>query len=100
MELTDQTIADHAIPLVQRTLAIQARELIDQLTPNQKIEVALVLVYEVSKRLGTPSIHLLVPKKSFEERIKKVFAIAQYLSVETLLELVIEILEQPTDQNE
>lgn len=99
MQLTDETIADHAMPLVHRALVVQARELIAQLTPNQKLEVVKLFIHQASKRLGTPSIQLLVPKVGFEEKFKKAWAIAEFLPVETLLDLALEILEQPTDQN-
>jgi hypothetical protein len=98
MHLTTQTIADHAIPLVQRALVAQLRGAVQGATRNQKIGVVQVLIYRASRQVGLPYT-LLVPKKGFDEKIKKAFAIAEYLSVETLLDLAIEILEEPIDQN-
>jgi hypothetical protein len=95
---TNQTITDHVIPLVQRTLIAQVRELTQGTTGNQKIEVAQVLIYQASRCIGA-KYTLLVPKEGFDEKIKKVFAIAQFLPVETLLDLAVEVLEEPIDQN-
>lgn len=95
MNLTTQTIT-HIIPLVQRSLVGQLRETVRGMTKEQKIGAAQVLIYQASKCIGL-QYTLLIPKKSFDEKIKKVFAIAEFLSVETLLDLAIEVLEEPTE---
>jgi hypothetical protein len=99
MQLTNQTITDHVIPLVQRTLVAQLREVMQGAAHRQKIGAAQVLIYQASRLVGL-KYTLLVPKEDFDEKIKKVFAIAKFLPVETLLDLAIEILQEPTDQNE
>jgi hypothetical protein len=96
--MSNEQITNNLIPLVQRTLAAQLREVVQGVTCNQKIETVQVLIYQASKKVGL-QYTLLVPKRGFDERTKKVFAIAEFLPVETLLDLAIEILEQPTDQN-
>lgn len=96
--LNNETIAHNLIPLVQHHLVGQLRELVKGMTLSQKIEVAQVLLYKASKHLSSP-IRLLVPRKGFSDRTRNVFAIAEFLSAETLVELTIEILETPTDEN-
>lgn len=96
--MANPKITNNLIPLVQRTLVAQLRGLVEGVTCNQKIGVAQVLIYQASKQVGLPYT-LLVPKEGFDEKVKKVFAIAEFLPVETLLDLAIEVLEEPTDQN-
>jgi hypothetical protein len=98
---TDETITDHAIPLVQRALVAQIkRELKEaEASLSQKVGAAQALIYQASKLLGL-QYTLVAPKKGgFDKTIKKIFATAEFLPLETLLELAAEILEEATGQN-
>lgn len=87
----EKQIAQNLIPLVQRTLVVQLREIVSGMTRTEKIGAAQALIYQAGRLVGLPYI-LVVPKQGFDEKIKKVFAIAEFLPVETLLDLAIEIL--------
>jgi hypothetical protein len=91
--------AINLIPLVQRALVTQLRGEMQGSTQSQKIAATQAVLYQASQLLGLPYT-LLVPKVGFDEKIKRIFAIAKFLPIETLLDLAVEILEEPTDQNE
>ncbi len=95
----EEIIYEVYIPLVQRHLALQMRDLISQLPWVQKIEATQVMLYEAGKKLGSPLL-LLIPKEGKNnDKLKCVFGIAKYLSIEMLIEIATEILEEPRDEN-
>lgn len=80
------------IPLVQRQILTQLRELLGEMNPNEKIEATQVLLYQAGK-LSKSSIKLLVPK-NLNGKIHTVFATAEFLSFEILIEEANKILDQ------
>lgn len=93
----EKIIHDIYIPLVQRSLSRQLTDLIATLTESQKLAAAQILISHI------PTVSKLV-KVSFinqlDDKLHAVFALATFLSAEDLKEFVMQILEQPSDQNE
>ncbi len=86
----DSKIAQDLIPLVQRHLGLQLKELVGEMTEIEKIEATQVILYQAGKH-SKSSIRLLVPQ-NLSGKIHTAFAIAEFLSAETLIEVVTEIL--------
>jgi hypothetical protein len=96
----ENTIHNEWIPLVQRDLVAQLRTIICELTYREKIETVQLLLYQTGKRSGS-SIKVLVPKRlPLDTKIHTVFAIAEYLSPDTLVKMAIEILEAVIYENQ
>lgn len=93
-----ETTTQNLVSLAQNHLIAQLRNLTSKMAPSQKIEVAQVLLYQVSKTCKSP-LKLLVPKGGANEEILAAFGIAQFLSTQMLLDLTIEILETSKDKN-
>lgn len=85
-------IAPDFIPLVQRHLISQLRNLVISMTDSEKIETAQLLLYQAGKHSKT-SIRLLVPQ-NLDGKFHTVFGIAEFLSAEDLIQEATEILEK------
>jgi len=86
-------------PLVQRRLIVQLRDLITQMNQSEKIATAQVLLYQLSKFEASSLFKIELANNYFRDKIHVAFAIAEFLTKETLIELTIELLEEPRDEN-
>ena len=83
----------------QRTAFAQLSRLLNGMNWTQKIAVAQIACNQISAA-GPVRLVKLEPLKSSDYELEAVAGLMRLLKPETLAEIVIEILEEPRDQNE
>ena len=80
----------------QRTAFGKLNLLLDRMTWNQKIAVALIALDKATKN---QIVQVLISKKDFNEQVQEALDLVSELQPETQIEMAIEILESPRDEN-
>jgi len=88
-------LSDIYQPLVQRRLIAQLRDLITEMNHPEKTATAQVLLYQLSKFEDSSLFKIELANNYFRDKIHVAFAIAEFLTKETLRDLIVEILEEP-----
>jgi len=93
-----QQITDRIVQ--QRKDFADFRDLIDKMTWSHKIAIAQIGLHKISFTATLKYVDILPLWETFDDQIKASVELMERLPVNTLKEIVIEILEEPRDHNE